>query len=30
MEQTSLPSDEFVEQCQKIVEDLGLKATIGR
>ena len=30
MEQTSLPSDEFVEKCQKIIEDLGLKATIGR
>ena len=30
MEQTSLPSDEFIEQCQRIIEDLGVKATIGR
>ena len=30
MKEVTLPSDEFVKDCQKVVEGLGLKATVGR
>ena len=30
MEQTPLPSDDLVKRCEKVIADVGLKATIGR
>ncbi len=30
MEDTPLPSDEFVAHCQQVVEGVGAKATVGR
>ena len=30
MEEVPLPPDELVKECQKVIEDLGLKATVGR